>query len=411
MGRPLSITYPGTSVSAWRMALSGLCASLVGIGLSRFAYTPLLPELVAAHWFTPSQAAYLGAANLAGYLAGALLAQSMAARISTVVVLRFMMVVATAAFFACAFPLSFPWFFLWRFASGLSGGVLMVLVAPTVLPHVPSSRRGLASGAIFAGIGCGIVASGTLVPVLLRWGLVQTWFGLGAFALVLSIIAWSGWPHAESSAQRVQAGSGRFRWPPPSRALTVLYLEYGLNAVGLVPHMILLVDFIARGLGWGLEAGAQYWVLFGLGAMAGPVLAGHVADRTGFRLALRFAFLVQAAAVGMLAITADRTSLIVSSVVVGAFVPGIVPLVLGRVHELTSGDADSQKAAWSLCTTAFALGQAVGAYGLSYIFAQTGRVYVLLFALGAAALALAFTIEIVMVMLRVRRGDIRGDTV
>ncbi len=51
------------------------------------------------------------------------------------------------------------------------------------------------------------------------------------------------------------------------------------------------------------------------------------------------------------------------------------------------------------------------AAGLSYIFAQTGRVYVLLFALGAAALALAFTIEIVMVMLRVRRGDIRGNTV
>jgi hypothetical protein len=28
-----------------------------------------------------------------------------------------------------------------------------------------------------------------------------------------------------------------------------LYLEYGLNAFGLVPHMIFLVVFIARGLG------------------------------------------------------------------------------------------------------------------------------------------------------------------
>ena len=128
------------------MTLSGLCASLIGIGLARFAYTPLLPELIAAHWFAPSQAAYLGAANLLGYLAGALLAQTIAARISGVMTLRAMMLVATAAFFACAIPLSFLWFFLWRFASGLSGGVLMVLVAPTVLPHVPPSRRGVVGG-------------------------------------------------------------------------------------------------------------------------------------------------------------------------------------------------------------------------------------------------------------------------
>ena len=53
------------------------------------------------------------------------------------------MLLATAAFFACAFPLGFAWFFSWRFASGLAGGALMVLAAPTVLPHVPASRRGL----------------------------------------------------------------------------------------------------------------------------------------------------------------------------------------------------------------------------------------------------------------------------
>lgn len=65
-------------VSGWRAALSGCCASLVGIGLARFAYTPLLPAIVDAHWFASSDAAYLAAANLVGYLAGALLARPMA---------------------------------------------------------------------------------------------------------------------------------------------------------------------------------------------------------------------------------------------------------------------------------------------------------------------------------------------
>ena len=122
----------GNDARVWQAVLSGLCASLVGIGLARFAYTPLLPALIAEQWFQPSQAVYLGAANLAGYLAGALLARPKASRAGAAVVLRAMMLLATATFFASALPLSFLWFFVWRFASGLAGGALMVLAAPTV---------------------------------------------------------------------------------------------------------------------------------------------------------------------------------------------------------------------------------------------------------------------------------------
>ena len=60
-------------IANWRPVLAGLCANLVGVGLARFAYTPLIPALIAAHWFSPSATVYLGAANLAGYLGGALL--------------------------------------------------------------------------------------------------------------------------------------------------------------------------------------------------------------------------------------------------------------------------------------------------------------------------------------------------
>ena len=63
----------GQQPGPWRGAIAALCALLVGIGLARFAYTPLLPALVDGNWFSASQAAYLGAANLAGYLAGAVL--------------------------------------------------------------------------------------------------------------------------------------------------------------------------------------------------------------------------------------------------------------------------------------------------------------------------------------------------
>jgi predicted MFS family arabinose efflux permease len=386
-------TETGTSgIGAGRAVFSALCASLVGIGLARFAYSPLIPALIAAGWFTPSEVIYLGAANLAGYLAGALTGGAMAARSSPRVVLNVMMVVATVSFFACAAPISFFWFFLWRFASGVAGGVLMMLAAPTVLPRVPSSRQGLAGGLIFTGVGLGIAASGTLVPLLLDAGLVGTWCGLGVLASVLTVAAWGGWPGDRAREEPSVAAAPRFQGLPRLRAL---YVEYGLNAVGLVPHMVFLVDFIARGLDRGLGVGAEYWVLFGLGAMVGPVVAGQVADRIGFGPALRLAFVVQALAVGWLLISDRAFALVLSRVIVGAFVPGIVPLVLGRVRELVPRDRSRQQAAWGRATGAFALGQAGGAYGASFLFDLTDS-YALLFELGVGALVLALAIDLVL---------------
>jgi predicted MFS family arabinose efflux permease len=380
-----SVAASPREISMLHATLAGLCAVLVGIGLARFAYTPLIPALIDAQWFTAAQAAYLGAANLAGYLAGALSARAMARARSAAFVLRAMMLLATLTFFASAAPLSFAWFLVWRFASGLAGGVLMVLAAPTVLPHVPAARRGLAGGAIFTGVGLGIAASGTLVPMLLDLGLVEAWCGLGALALLLTALAWPGWPRDAAPPTSTPAVSRG------STALRALYAEYGLNAFGLVPHMVFLVVFVAHGLGQGLGVGSAYWVLFGVGAALGPVLAGYLADRTGFASALRLAFAVQAVAVALAVLPIGALGLALSSLVVGAFVPGVVPLVLGRVHELAPSGQSG--AAWSIATIAFAVGQALGAYGLSWLFARTGD-YDLLFALGAGAILLALLIDL-----------------
>ncbi|RZF27512.1 YbfB/YjiJ family MFS transporter [Paraburkholderia sp. UYCP14C] len=381
--------------NVWRGTLAGASASLIGIGLARFAYTPLLPAIIGAHWFPASTAAYLGAANLGGYLAGALLAGAMARVAKPATVLRAMMLLATIAFVACAVPVSFLWFFVWRLASGISGGALMVLAAPTILAHVPAARRGFASGGIFTGIGLGIAASGTIVPILLRQGLTTTWLGLAAVSLLLTAVAWNGWP--EHTAPAHAAAHSRFERAPayPRTGLRALYAEYGLNAVGLVPHMLFLVDFVARGLGRGVDAGAEFWVLYGLGAIVGPLAAGHLADRAGFGRALRVAYLVQAVAVAIPAAGLfGSAGLMVSAFILGAFTPGIVPLVLGRVNELLAHHPSAVKGAWSRATTSFAVMQALAAYGLSFVFSSSGGNYLVLYAIGAVALLFALAINL-----------------
>jgi predicted MFS family arabinose efflux permease len=296
-------------------------------------------------------------------------------------------------------PLGFGWFFLWRFLSGCTGGVLMALAAPNVMPGIPEARRGLAGGAIFTGVGLGIAASGTLVPLLMQWGLAATWLGLGGLALILTALAWNGWPADNAALKNPQRDRPSAPAPP---ALRALYLEYALNAVGLVPHMVFLVDFIARHLGQGLHAAATYWVIFGIGALVGPIAGGYLGDRIGFRAALRLGFVVQALCVALPLVTSSATGLAVSSFVVGAFVPGCVAITIGRTRELIPDNPAGQAAVLGFCTTAFALGQAIAGYGFSFIFARAADGYPILWACGAAALLLALAIDFVFARTTVR---------
>jgi predicted MFS family arabinose efflux permease len=220
-------------------------------------------------------------------------------------------------------------------------------------------------------------------------GLRTTWFGLGAICFLLTGLAWGGWPAAVG---QVEHSSGRH---PRLFKLRVLYAEYALNAAGWVSHMIFLVDFVARGLNQGVRAGSECWVLFGFSAAIGPILAGYVADSIGFATTLRIAFFVEMCAVAVPALPVRQGWLRLSTVVIGTFVTGTVPLVLGRIHELIPHHSSQRNGAWSTATTVFALFQAASAYMLSFVFANSGGNYRLLFVIGAVAMMLTLVLDVI----------------
>ena len=402
-------TSDNHTANPWRVIFAGLCASLIANGFGRFAYAPLIPAQIAAAWFSPTQTIYFGAANLAGYLVGALTAGPLARHVPNVPLLRGAMALVTASFFACAMPLSVSWFFAWRFLAGVAGGYLMVLAAPIVLPHVAPERRGLAAGAIFLGIGIGVVAASTMIPLLLRFGVAQAWIGLGIAALILTILSWPAWPKTHP-ALRAEPEPPLIASDSNARLLRALYVEYALTAVGQVTHVIFLVDFIARGLGRGVDAGVTYWLVWGIGAMIGPVAAGFTADRIGFRRALRLSLILQAAGVLLPVLSTTPAALLISSLIIGSFVSGSVVLTLGRARELSASNHAAQTLSWGRCTAAFAIGQAIAAYAYSAIFANFGEVYLTIFIIGGAGFALALLIDVVVARPRRIEGNERESS-
>ena len=380
----------------WTSAFAGFCAALIGNGLGRFAYTPLIPALIAENWFTASEAGYLGAANLAGYLAGALSGYATTRVARPAAIMRNMMLLTAASLFACMERgLGFAWFFLWRFVAGYTGGVLIVVGAPLLLSVTPHDRRGVVGGLMFTGVGLGIAISGIVVPRLIGWGgLDGTWFGLGAIAFVLALFAWKGWPATYGGTAPARESRSGLAVPVYALPVYALLGEYALNAIGLVPHMLFLVDYVARGLGRGLDAGAFDWIVFGIAAALGPILSGRLADAIGFRAAILLAFCAQAIAVALPVITSAPVWIAVSSAVTGACVPGISTLALGRIHELI-GAGPTQGRAWGHATSAWAITQALAAYGYAYLLGKTED-YALLFEIGVAALVLALVLELAL---------------
>ena len=172
-------------------------------------------------------------------------------------------------------------------------------------------------------------------------------------------------------------------------------------AAGLVPAMVFLVDYVARGLGAGPHIGALIWVLYGLGAIIGPVSYGFLADHLGARLSMRLVLVVQAIAMGLLAVSSSFTLLAVLAVILGSFPPGIVPLALARVHELIPRH-HLQQIAWSRATVSFATFQAIAGFAYSSLFNASGGQHALLFLIAAGALVIALLLEPALRLVRRR---------
>lgn len=388
--------FPDAADSAlpWkRGVLAALLAVIVGIGLSRFAYSALMPLLVEAGWVSSAEAGYLGAANLAGYLLGAVIGLAEPAQRQARVLLRASMLLAGMAFVFSALPVGFWWLAGWRVMAGVTGGTLMVLAAPAIMPLVPRHRQGLMSGVVFSGVGFGVVIAALLVPVLAGTGPAAAWIALGVLCLAATAVAWRAWPAvpAAPAGGRPASVAELLRVQP---AVAVTALIYGLTAFGLVPHMVFLVDFIARGLGQGLASGGFYWALFGIGAIAGPLAAGWLADAMGARPALNLVLLLQIPLVALPALADSPWALSLSSCLVGGALSGLVTLTASRMRELAAG-AHQRTAFWSIATVAFAVGQATGGYAFSLLFAASADNFAWLYLLGSATFGLALAISLV----------------
>ena len=363
---------------AWvRLSIGGAATLLVGMGLGRFSYTPLIPALIEEGWLTAAEAGSVAAFNLAGFLIGALGALWLRRLMGEASLLRLCLWITLACLVASIAPAGAAWLVFWRCLAGIAMGVMMVHALAIVTRHAPPERLGAATGIVFTGVGIAILASGVLVPLLAGHGLIAAWSGLALFgALGVGVALW-GWRAAEPAPQ--EPSLSRFR---PSAAAFRLIAAQSLFGIGLVPHSIYWVDYLVRGLGESIAVGGFHWVLFGLGAMTGTFLWGRLADVIGHRRGLVLVLASLAAGVALPVVLPIGWVLILSSLVVGAQ-PGFSAIVSGRVQQIVG--PDEMPPLWHAMILTGGVAQAVAGYLLVALFEIAGS-YVPIFLIGGAAM-------------------------
>jgi MFS family permease len=263
------------------VALAGLVALAVAMGIGRFAFTPILPMMQVDVGLSVAAGGWLASANYLGYLLGALSAAVIPLRSPTAIRVG-LGVIGTVTWAMAVTHEPGAWVAL-RGIAGIASAWVLVFGSAWCLDRLASLGRPGLSGAVFAGVGVGIAVAGGVCLVLMRHGAgsAQPWASLGILALVATTLVWSVF----GAAGETVTAPGR----PPRAAgsgpiLDRLRLVLGYGAFGfgyIIPATF--VPVMARQLVRDPSIFGWAWPLFGAAAAASTFAAAGLARFLGNR--------------------------------------------------------------------------------------------------------------------------------
>lgn len=364
-----------TAPSAWTIALAGATALAVAMGIGRFAFTPLLPLMLAEGLVDLPAASWLASANYLGYLAGALACTFQPwlwARIGRwpaingPAMVRGGLVATTVLTLAMALPWPAAWPLL-RFAAGVASALVFVYSSGWCLAQLAARGQGAIGGAMYTGPGAGIALSGVLVSglVALRAHSATGWLVFGGLALALTSTVWRIFAAglaplpAAPGAPSPTAPTATAAAPPAAHGraeIITLALAYGLAGFGYIITATFL-PVIARSALPGSAWLDLFWPIVGLGVVVGALLSTRVKVTGDLRRALAVAYVLQAAGVMTPLWSPTLAGFITGSVLLGLPFTAITFFAMQEVRRLAPLHSASMM---GLLTALYGVGQIVG---------------------------------------------------
>ncbi|MBQ0832359.1 YbfB/YjiJ family MFS transporter [Marinobacter sp.] len=318
-----------TTKETIKVLVASVIAVVVTVGIARFSYTPMIPEMVEALGLSQSVIGLLATVNYAGYLTGALLITRISDIGLKVRLYQLGLVVAVVSTVLMGYTTNLWLWYPLRFISGLSTSAGMLLGAGLLMSWLIKNNQKSELGVFFSGIGLGIVLTAVLAELIrgqFTWD--QQWVIYGLAALVLLIPVWRWMPDYRACAipKTGSTGAGDER----SRFIVMLQLAYFCAGVGYVVTATFLVA-IAESMPELSGRGWLIWLIAGLAATPACWLWDVFTRRWGQWTALYLAYTLNSVSILMLIINTSMASVMLSAVIYGASFIGIVSMMLAMV--------------------------------------------------------------------------------
>jgi predicted MFS family arabinose efflux permease len=252
-----------------RLILTLSLAATVGLGIGRFAYALVLPDMRDTLGWSYSAAGFMNTINAVGYLVGALTASRLIQRVGWAAAIRGGTVACVAALAVCALTGNFVALSVARLVLGLgaaAGFVAGGALAATIAQAHPARANFLLS-LFYAGPGVGILTSGLVAPFTLQWfGPGSWWIVWWAMTLLSTAMTIPLFLiRIESRTNFAEAGGTSFAVLP-----VLIYLAaYFLFGAGYIAYMTFMIAYV-RDAGGGAAAQAAFWSLIGMSAFVTP---------------------------------------------------------------------------------------------------------------------------------------------
>lgn len=261
--RPQPFAHPA------RLILILSLAPTVGLGIGRFAYSLVLPDMRDTLGWSYSAAGFMNTINAAGYLAGALAASRLVKRFGLSAAVRWGTLACVVSLALCAISGNFVILSFARLLAGVgaaAGFVAGGALAATIAQSRPARANFLLS-LFYAGPGLGILASGLIAPFVLQafgpgsWWIVWWAMMLLSVAMIVPLLL----TPVDTRAHIADAAPARFAILP-----VAIYLAgYFLFGAGYIAYMTFMIAYV-RDAGGGPLAQSAFWCLIGLSAFVTP---------------------------------------------------------------------------------------------------------------------------------------------
>jgi predicted MFS family arabinose efflux permease len=369
------------------IALAGLVALAVAMGIGRFAFTPILPMMQADGHLSVVTGAWLASANYAGYFLGALSALVLSLRPAQAIRAGLATIALTTMAMAIDSGLA-GWMIL-RVLAGIASAWVLVAVSAWSLAALAPLGRPMLNSAVFAGVGTGIAVAGAACLVLMHVGATssQAWAALGVVALVATAFVWPRVSPVTSdgaSAPRVSA-KGAWRSPESIR----LIVCYGLFGFGYIVPATFLPAMAREQIRDPLVFGWS-WPLFGLAAALSTLGIAMLPAWVTVRQRWVAGHLVLALGVAVPALWPGLSAIMLAALLVGGT---FVVITMAGMQEARLVAGEHATPLMAAMTSAFALGQIAGPLSVSYILGAGGAFNHALTA--AAVLVLASAVALI----------------